>query len=76
MELLLQRDASHAFLFLLFRLRNPIRPVPAVVAGRDPAQARVPAPTDSATFLLHKFGQRIGQETYRVTRTAQPTPTT
>ncbi|HEX8327879.1 MAG TPA: amidohydrolase family protein [Hymenobacter sp.] len=35
------------------------------------AQAQVPAPTDSATFLLHKFEQRIGKETYRVTRTAQ-----
>jgi imidazolonepropionase-like amidohydrolase len=35
------------------------------------AQAQVPAPTDSATFLLHKFEQRIGQETYHLTRTAQ-----
>jgi imidazolonepropionase-like amidohydrolase len=29
------------------------------------------APTDTATFLLHKFAQRIGKETYRLTRTAQ-----
>jgi imidazolonepropionase-like amidohydrolase len=29
------------------------------------------APADSATFLLHKFAQRIGKETYRLTRTAQ-----
>ncbi|MGI4887378.1 MAG: amidohydrolase family protein [Janthinobacterium lividum] len=35
------------------------------------AQAQIPSPTDSATFLLHKFEQRIGQETYRVHRTAQ-----
>ena len=35
------------------------------------ARAQVPAPTDSATFLLHKFEQRIGQETYHLTRTAQ-----
>lgn len=54
-------------------LQNPIWPVLAVVASLVPAvaQAQVPAPTDSATFLLHKFEQRIGQETYRVTRTAQ-----
>jgi len=35
------------------------------------AQAQTPAPADSATFLLHKFAQRIGQETYHLTRTAQ-----
>ncbi|MBF9141803.1 hypothetical protein [Hymenobacter properus] len=29
------------------------------------------APADSPTFLLHKFAQRIGKETYRLTRTAQ-----
>jgi imidazolonepropionase-like amidohydrolase len=34
-----------------------------------PAQAQAPA--DSATFLLHKFAQRIGKETYHLTRTAQ-----
>ena len=33
-----------------------------------PAQT---APADTATFLLHKFAQRIGKETYRLTRTAQ-----
>ena len=45
----------------------------AGLAGLAPAiaQAQVPAPTDSATFLLHKFEQRIGQETYHLTRTAQ-----
>ena len=45
----------------------------AVLAAFAPAIARaqVPAPTDSATFLLHKFEQRIGQETYYLTRTAQ-----
>ena len=44
-----------------------------LLAGLAPAVARaqVPAPTDSATFLLHKFEQRIGQETYHLTRTAQ-----
>jgi len=29
------------------------------------------APADTATFLLHKFAQRIGKETYRLTRTPQ-----
>ena len=45
----------------------------AVLAAFAPAIARaqVPAPTDSATFLLHKFEQRIGQETYHLIRTAQ-----
>ncbi|WP_324674770.1 amidohydrolase family protein [Hymenobacter sp. GOD-10R] len=33
------------------------------------AQAQMPA--DSGTFLLHKFEQRIGKETYRVTSSAQ-----
>ena len=44
-----------------------------LLAGLAPAivWAQVPAPTDSATFLLHKFEQRIGQETYHLTRTAQ-----
>ena len=44
-----------------------------LLAGLAPAIARaqVPAPTDSATFLLHKFEQRIGQETYHLTRAAQ-----
>jgi imidazolonepropionase-like amidohydrolase len=28
-------------------------------------------PADTATFLLHKFAQHIGKETYRLTRTAQ-----
>jgi len=36
-----------------------------------PAAARAQAPADSGTFLLHKFEQRIGRETYRLTRTAQ-----
>ncbi|MCI1186758.1 amidohydrolase family protein [Hymenobacter sp. DH14] len=47
--------------------------LPALFAALAPAlaQAQVPAPTDSATFLLHKFEQRIGQETYHLTRTAQ-----
>lgn len=36
-----------------------------------PAASHAQAPTDSATFLLHKFAQRIGKETYRLTRTAQ-----
>ncbi len=35
------------------------------------AQAQLSAPADSATFLLHKFAQRIGKETYHLTRTAQ-----
>ncbi|GAB3829976.1 amidohydrolase family protein [Hymenobacter jeollabukensis] len=36
------------------------------------ARAQTPAPAaDSATFLLHKFEQRIGKETYRLTRSAQ-----
>lgn len=46
----------------------------ALLAAFAPAVAQaqaVPAPTDSATFLLHKFAQCIGQETYRLTRTAQ-----
>ena len=45
----------------------------AVLTGLAPgiARAQVPAPSDSATFLLHKFEQRIGQETYHLTRTAQ-----
>ena len=44
-----------------------------LLAGLAPAIARaqVSAPTDSATFLLHKFEQHIGQETYHLTRTAQ-----
>jgi imidazolonepropionase-like amidohydrolase len=33
------------------------------------AQTAAPATPDSATFLLHKFEQRIGKETYRLTRT-------
>jgi imidazolonepropionase-like amidohydrolase len=37
-----------------------------------PAAARSQtAPADTATFLLHKFAQRIGKETYRLTRTPQ-----
>jgi imidazolonepropionase-like amidohydrolase len=36
-----------------------------------PTTSRAQAPADSATFLLHKFEQRIGKETYRLTRTAQ-----
>jgi imidazolonepropionase-like amidohydrolase len=36
-----------------------------------PTCAQAQAPADSATFLLHKFEQRIGKETYRLTRTAQ-----
>ncbi|RZK22567.1 MAG: amidohydrolase [Hymenobacter sp.] len=36
-----------------------------------PTCAQAQAPADSATFLLHKFAQRIGKETYRLTRTAQ-----
>jgi imidazolonepropionase-like amidohydrolase len=36
-----------------------------------PTCAQAQAPADSATFLLHKFEQRIGTETYRLTRTAQ-----
>jgi imidazolonepropionase-like amidohydrolase len=36
-----------------------------------PALAQAQAPADSATFLLHKFAQRIGKETYHLTRTAQ-----
>ena len=46
----------------------------ALLTALTPAIAQaqaVPAPTDSATFLLHKFAQRIGHETYRLTRTAQ-----
>jgi imidazolonepropionase-like amidohydrolase len=35
------------------------------------AQAPLPAPADSATYVLHKFAQPIGRETYRLTRTAQ-----
>ena len=35
------------------------------------ARAQVPAPADSATFVLHKFAQPIGRETYRLIRTAQ-----
>ncbi|MCB2406735.1 amidohydrolase family protein [Hymenobacter lucidus] len=39
---------------------------PALAQAQPP-----PASADSGTFLLHKFEQRIGKETYRVTRTAQ-----
>ncbi|MGI4835367.1 MAG: amidohydrolase family protein [Janthinobacterium lividum] len=35
------------------------------------AQALAPPPADSATYVLHKFAQPIGQETCRLTRTAQ-----
>ena len=53
-------------------LHPPIRPLLALLSLLPAAaQAQVPAPTDSATFLLHKFAQRIGKETYRLTRTAQ-----
>jgi imidazolonepropionase-like amidohydrolase len=36
-----------------------------------PLAAQAQAPADSTTFLLHKFAQRIGKETYHLTRTAQ-----
>ncbi|TGE27430.1 amidohydrolase family protein [Hymenobacter metallicola] len=42
--------------------------------GGTPALAQsptLPAPADSGTFVLHKFEQPIGKETYRLTRTAQ-----
>ena len=36
-----------------------------------PTCAQAQAPADSATYVLHKFAQPIGRETYRLTRTAQ-----
>ncbi|TVT41353.1 amidohydrolase family protein [Hymenobacter setariae] len=36
-----------------------------------PLASQAQAPADSATFLLHKFAQRIGKETYHLTRTTQ-----
>jgi imidazolonepropionase-like amidohydrolase len=49
------------------------RLVLAALLGLLPAaiHAQALATADSATFLLHKFEQRIGKETYHVTRTAQ-----
>ncbi|GAA4056255.1 hypothetical protein GCM10022409_49440 [Hymenobacter glaciei] len=43
----------------------------AAVLALLPAASHAQAPADSATFLLHKFAQRIGKETYHLTRTAQ-----
>ncbi|PJJ53279.1 amidohydrolase family protein [Hymenobacter chitinivorans] len=45
-----------------------------VLLGGAPALAQTTAPlapADSGTFVLHKFEQPIGKETYRLTRTAQ-----
>jgi imidazolonepropionase-like amidohydrolase len=43
---------------------------PLLAALTLPLVARAQtAPADTATFLLHKFAQRIGKETYRLTRT-------
>jgi imidazolonepropionase-like amidohydrolase len=44
----------------------------SVAALALPLAARAQtAPADTATFLLHKFAQRIGKETYHLTRTVQ-----
>ncbi|MCB2376517.1 amidohydrolase family protein [Hymenobacter sp. BT635] len=48
----------------------------ALSAAAGPSLAQAPAqtpaqPADSGTFVLHKFEQPIGKETYRLTRTAQ-----
>ena len=52
-------------------LRKHLYPLLAVALAGLPTCAQAQAPADSATFLLHKFAQRIGKETYRLTRTAQ-----
>ncbi len=52
-------------------LRKHFYPLLAAALACLPTCAQAQAPVDSATFLLHKFAQRIGKETYRLTRTAQ-----
>ncbi|RZK44281.1 MAG: hypothetical protein EOO61_04420, partial [Hymenobacter sp.] len=52
-------------------LRKHLYSLLAAALACLPACAQAQAPADSATFLLHKFAQRIGKETYRLTRTAQ-----
>jgi imidazolonepropionase-like amidohydrolase len=51
--------------------RKHFYPLLAAALACLPTCAQAQAPADSATFLLHKFAQRIGKETYRLTRTAQ-----
>ncbi|TGE21613.1 amidohydrolase [Hymenobacter aquaticus] len=49
-------------------------PLLLALLGGAPALAQtpaLPAPADSGTYVLHKFEQPIGKETYRLTRTAQ-----
>ena len=52
-------------------LRKHFYPLLAAALACLPTGAQAQAPVDSATFLLHKFAQRIGKETYHLTRTAQ-----
>lgn len=52
-------------------LRKHLCPLLAAALACLPTCAQAQAPADSATFLLHKFAQCIGKETYRLTRTAQ-----
>jgi len=51
--------------------RKRLYPLLAAALACLPTCAPAQAPADSAIFLLHKFAQRIGKETYRLTRTAQ-----
>ena len=51
--------------------RKHLYPLLAAALACLPTCAQAQVPADSATFLLHKFAQRIGRETYRLTRTAQ-----
>jgi imidazolonepropionase-like amidohydrolase len=51
--------------------RKHLYPLLAAALACLPTCAQAQAPADSATFLLHKFAQLIGKETYRLTRTAQ-----
>jgi imidazolonepropionase-like amidohydrolase len=52
-------------------LRKYFYPLLAAALALPLAARAQTAPADTATFLLHKFAQRIGKETYRLTRTAQ-----
>ena len=51
--------------------QKPLYPLLAAGLACLPTCAQAQTPADSATFLLHKFAQRIGKETYRLTRSAQ-----
>jgi imidazolonepropionase-like amidohydrolase len=52
-------------------LQKRLYPLLAAALALPLAARAQTAPADTATFLLHKFAQRIGKETYRLTRTPQ-----